>query len=106
MGVKCGKAQRRLFFQCLPHLPVVAKRYSGVCLRTSLFPVESNPAGKSHAFQSCETVGSLTGDFYNQSQKARKTEDVFTYELQILVTKIVACKPEFWGGKSGSQTLI
>ena len=34
---------------------------------------------------SCETVSSLIGDFYNQSQKARETEDVFLDELQILV---------------------
>ena len=47
------------------------------------------------AFQSCETVSSLTADFYNQSQKTRETEDVFVDELQVLVWKIVACKPEF-----------
>ena len=38
-------------------------------------------------FQSCETFISLIGDFYNQSQKARETEDMFTDELQILVQK-------------------
>ena len=49
------------------------------------------------AFQSCETVNSLIGDFYNWSQKARETADMFTDELQVLVRKIVACKPEFFG---------
>ena len=48
-------------------------------------------------FQSCETVSSLLGDFYNQSQKARETEEVLADELQILMTKIVAHKPKFLG---------
>ena len=47
------------------------------------------------AFQSCETVSSLIADFYNRFQKTRETEDVFADELQILVRKIVAWKPEF-----------
>ena len=47
------------------------------------------------AFQSCETVSSLIADFYNQFQKTRETEDAFADELQILVRKIVARKPEF-----------
>ena len=47
------------------------------------------------AFQSCETVSSLIADFYNWFQKTRETEDVFADELQILVWKIVARKPEF-----------
>ena len=47
------------------------------------------------AFQSCETVSSLIADFYNWSQKARETEDMFADELQVLVRKIVAQKPEF-----------
>ena len=46
-------------------------------------------------FQSCETVSSLVADFYNWSQKARETEDIFAGELQVLVRKIVAHKPEF-----------
>ena len=46
-------------------------------------------------FQSCETVSSLIPDFYNQFQKTRETEDAFADELQILVRKIVARKPEF-----------
>ena len=46
-------------------------------------------------FQSCETVSSLIADFYNQFQKTRETEDAFADELQILVRKIVAQKPEF-----------
>ena len=47
------------------------------------------------AFQSCETVSSLIADFYNQFQKTRETEDAFADELQILVQKIIARKPEF-----------
>ena len=46
-------------------------------------------------FQSCETVSSLLADFYNQFQKTRETEDAFADELQVLVQKIVARKPEF-----------
>ena len=48
-------------------------------------------------FQFCETVISLIWDFYDQSQKARETEEMFTNKLQILVRKIVACKPKFLG---------
>ena len=36
-------------------------------------------------------------DFYNQSQKIQETEDAFADELQVLVQKIVARKPEFKG---------
>ena len=46
-------------------------------------------------FQSCKTVSSLIADFYNWFQKTRETEDAFADELQILVRKIVAGKPEF-----------
>ena len=47
------------------------------------------------AFHSCKVVSSLIGDFYNWSQKPRKTEDAFADELQILVRKIAAGKPQF-----------
>ena len=47
------------------------------------------------AFQSCKTVSSLIADFYNQSQKIPETEDAFVDELEVLVKKIVAQKPEF-----------
>ena len=46
-------------------------------------------------FQSCETVSPLIADFYNWFQKTRETKDTFADELQILVRKIVAQKPEF-----------
>ena len=36
-------------------------------------------------FQSCKTVSSLMGEFYNQSQKACQTEDMFMDKLQVLV---------------------
>ena len=48
-------------------------------------------------FQSCKAVSSLIGDFYNWSQKAHKPKDMFAEELQVLVQKIVAHKPEFLG---------
>ena len=47
------------------------------------------------AFQSCEMVSSLIAAFYNQSQKAQETKDMFADELQVLVRKTVAHKPEF-----------
>ena len=47
------------------------------------------------AFQSCEMVNFLIGDFYNWSQKIQETKDAFADELQVLVRKIVAQKPEF-----------
>ena len=46
-------------------------------------------------FQSCKTISSLIADFYNRCQRTRETEDAFTDELQILVRKIIAQKPEF-----------
>ena len=46
------------------------------------------------AFQSCEMVSSLIADFYDWSQKIWETEDAFADELQVLVRKIVAWKPE------------
>ena len=42
-------------------------------------------------------VSSLIADFYNQSQKIQETKDAFADELQVLVQKIVALKPEFIG---------
>ena len=49
------------------------------------------------AFQSCKIVSSLIADFYNRSQKIQGTKDAFADELQVLVQKIVARKPEFIG---------
>ena len=46
-------------------------------------------------FQSCETVSSLIADFYNWCQRTKETKDAFADELQILVRKIIARKPEF-----------
>ena len=40
-------------------------------------------------------VSSLIVDFYNWSQKTWETKDAFADELQVLVRKIVAQKPEF-----------
>ena len=45
-------------------------------------------------FQSWEMVSSLIAYFYNLSQKTQETEDAFADELQVLVRKIVAQKPE------------
>ena len=47
------------------------------------------------AFQSCEMVSSPIADFNNLSQKIWETEDAFADELQVLVRKTVARKPEF-----------
>ena len=47
------------------------------------------------AFQACEMVSSLIADFYNWSQKTQEAKDTFPDELQVLVRKIVAQKPEF-----------
>ena len=47
------------------------------------------------AFQSCKVVSSLIADFYNWCQMTGETEDIFADELQMLVQKIQACKPEF-----------
>ena len=47
------------------------------------------------AFQSDETENSLIGDFYNCIQKPKESEDAFADELQILVRKIIARKPDF-----------
>ena len=40
-------------------------------------------------------VSSLIVDFYNQSQKVQETGNMFADELQVLMRKIVAHKPEF-----------
>ena len=40
-------------------------------------------------------VSSLIADFYNWSQKTQETKDAFADELQVLVRKTVAQKPEF-----------
>ena len=47
------------------------------------------------AFQSGETENSLIRDFYNCIQKPKESGDAFANELQILVRKIIARKPEF-----------
>ena len=47
------------------------------------------------AFQSRETLSELISDFCGWSQKARKTEDTFEDDLQVLARKIIVCKPSF-----------
>ena len=47
-----------------------------------------------NAFQSRET-SKLTSDFYARAQKKNESEEAFVDELQILVCKIIARKPEF-----------
>ena len=47
------------------------------------------------AFQSGEMLSELISDFYGQSQKTRETEDTFADDLQVLVRKIIECKPFF-----------
>ena len=48
-----------------------------------------------NAFQSGKTISELIGDFYCQAQKKDKLEDMFADDLQVLVWKIIAGKPEF-----------
>ena len=48
-----------------------------------------------NAFQSGETISELNRDFYGQAQKKNESEDTFAEELQILVPKIIARKPDF-----------
>ena len=48
-----------------------------------------------NAFQSGETVNELISYFYVHHQKRNELEDAFADDLQILVRKIIACKPSF-----------
>ena len=46
-------------------------------------------------FQSGETVSELISDFYGHYQMKNELEDMFANDIQILVRKIIACKPTF-----------
>ena len=48
-----------------------------------------------NAFQSGETTSELISNFYARAQKKNESEEAFADELQILVCKITARKPEF-----------
>ena len=48
-----------------------------------------------NAFQLSETISELISDFYSRHQRKNESEDVFADDLQILVRKIIACKPSF-----------
>ena len=48
-----------------------------------------------NAFQSGETTSKLISDFYARAQKKNESEEAFVDDLQILVCKIIARKPEF-----------
>ena len=48
-----------------------------------------------NAFQSGETTSKLISDFYARAQKKNESEEAFADDLQILVCKIIARKPEF-----------
>ena len=48
-----------------------------------------------NAFQSGETTSELISNFYGRAQKKNESEEAFADELQILVHKIIARKPEF-----------
>ena len=50
-----------------------------------------------NAFQSRETTSELISDFYARAQKKIESKEAFADELQILVCKIIARKPEFRG---------
>ena len=49
-----------------------------------------------NAFQSGKTTSKLISNFYARTQKKNESEEVFADDLQILVCKIIARKPEFW----------
>ena len=48
-----------------------------------------------NAFQSSEITSELISNFYARAQKKNESEEAFVDELQILVCKIIARKPEF-----------
>ena len=48
-----------------------------------------------NAFQSGKMTSKLISNFYGQAQKKNESEEAFVDELQILVHKIIARKPEF-----------
>ena len=48
-----------------------------------------------NVFQLGETMIELISDFYGHHQKRNESEDVFADDLQVLVRKIIACKPAF-----------
>ena len=48
-----------------------------------------------NAFQSGETTSKLISNFYARAQKKNESKEAFADELQILVCKIIARKPEF-----------
>ena len=48
-----------------------------------------------NAFKSGETMSELISDFYSWHQRKNESEDIFADDLQILVRKIIACKPSF-----------
>ena len=48
-----------------------------------------------NAFQSGKTTSELISNFYARAQKKNESEEAFADELQILVHKIIARKPEF-----------
>ena len=48
-----------------------------------------------NAFQSSETTSDLISNFYARAPKKNESEEAFVDELQILVHKIIARKPEF-----------
>ena len=47
------------------------------------------------AFQSIDTNNYLIAKFFSWTQKLKVTKDAFADELQVLVCKIIACKPSF-----------
>ena len=48
-----------------------------------------------NAFQSGKTISQLISDFYGWTQKKNESKHVFGNDLQVLVWKIIARKPEF-----------
>ena len=48
-----------------------------------------------NALQSGKTISELISDFYGQATKKSKSEDALADDLQLLVQKTIARKPEF-----------
>ena len=48
-----------------------------------------------NAFQSGKTTSELISNFYARAQKKNESKEAFVDDLQILVCKIIARKPEF-----------
>ena len=56
-----------------------------------------------NTFQSSKTISKLISNFYSWAQKKSKSEDAFADDLQVLVWKIIARKPELFRKDANEQ---